>query len=421
MKNLHKNNILRYRYENFGGIISSAEPAFLAFVDRTYMRELGLGESCLWQTCDQSIGFLSAPSEVHFAVTNRCGRQCPHCYMASGQRPSDELDTASVKNALDVLSGLKVFHVALGGGEALLREDLFEIATYARAIGIIPNLTISGAGITDEVARKMLVFGQVNLSVDSVDPQYQPYRDQAMFKEADRAIGCLLNAGVPTGINCVVGKRNFDGIAQIFQYAADKQGINEIEFLRFKPAGRGKALYDQEKTTRQQNRNLVPMLIELSQKFSITAKIDCSFVPMLCYHQPDPQALEKLATYGCEAGNVLLGIGSNGLVSGCSFLESPGLSVFDLAEPHMRKSHFYTIHTWPQRAKEPCRSCSYLAICKGGCHGVALHCTGNFDNPDPDCPWVAGYSDDSLANAATVVSGIKKNGTIQHPDGQEQC
>jgi MoaA/NifB/PqqE/SkfB family radical SAM enzyme len=32
-----------------------------------------------------------------------------------------------LKRALDILANMKVFHVALGGGEALERDDCFEI------------------------------------------------------------------------------------------------------------------------------------------------------------------------------------------------------------------------------------------------------------------------------------------------------
>ena len=46
---------LNYRYENFGGIIANNDPPFLAFVNRDYMRGLGLGESELWDTSDESI------------------------------------------------------------------------------------------------------------------------------------------------------------------------------------------------------------------------------------------------------------------------------------------------------------------------------------------------------------------------------
>lgn len=378
---------MQYRFENFGGIISSQNPPFLAFVDHDYMRKVGLGESVLWEANDTSVGLLSAPTEVHFAITNKCSVGCAHCYMNGGEKDDGQLDTESLKKALDILADMKVFHAAFGGGEALERQDLFDIAEYAKKIGIVPNLTVSGLGITPETAEKMKIFGQVNVSFDGVGEEYATFRGKDMFDVADKAIQALVAAGVSTGINCVVGKRNFGGIEKLFEFARARS-VNEIEFLRFKPSGRGKALYFSERTTYEQNIRLVPLLAELSGKYVITAKIDCSFVPMLCYHNPPREMLEQMATYGCEAGNVLLGIRSNGQVSGCSFLESDGLDVFELSSPAKRKKAFENIFSWPQRAPQPCKSCDYLDICKGGCHSVSKHITASFDAPDPDCPIV---------------------------------
>lgn len=386
---MNNSDKLIYRYENFGGIISSQEPPFLAFVDRDYMRELGLKESDRWHTNDQSIGKLSAPTEVHFAITNKCSVGCQHCYMNAGKEDRGELDTVAFKKALNILSEMKVFHIALGGGEALEREDLFEIAQYARTKGLVPNLTTSGASITAEIAHKMKVFGQVNISLDGIGANYAVFRNKDMFAMADNAIDCLIKAGISTGINCVVGKSNFDGIADLFEYAS-KKGINEIEFLRLKPSGRGMQDYLSNKTTYEQNIAIAPKLAELSARFNIIAKIDCSFVPMFCYHNPPIEMLESIATYGCEAGNVLLGIRSNGLVSGCSFLESSGLSVFDLESKS--EGSFSKISNWLKNAQEPCKSCKYLNLCKGGCHAVSEHLIKNFSSPDPDCPKVVEYN-----------------------------
>jgi radical SAM protein with 4Fe4S-binding SPASM domain len=388
---------LKYRFENFGGIVAGENPPFLAFVDRNYMRELGLSHSDLWNTSDESVGRLSAPTEVHFAITNRCSVGCPHCYMDAGQQDKGELDTASLKRALDILAQMKVFHIALGGGEALERPDLFEIAEYARTKGLVPNLTVSGSKITPGVAEKMKIFGQVNVSLDGVGNTYSVFRNKDMFLIADNAIDCLIKAGVPTGINCVIGRNNFDGIAELFKYAAKKR-VNEIEFLRLKPSGRGMEKYLQERTTYEQNISLAPMLAELSAEYGITAKIDCSFIPMFCYHNPSLEILEAIATYGCEAGNVLLGVRSNGSVSGCSFLKSSGLSVFELQSGLNREGSFDKITDWLQKAPQPCKLCGYLNICKGGCHAVAEYVTGDFNSPDPDCPKIVQYKNGKSLN-----------------------
>lgn len=380
---------MKYRFENFGGIISSEEPPFLAFVDRVYMEELGLGPSPLWETADQSVGILSAPTEVHFAITNRCSARCAHCYMDGGDADREELDTESFKSALDILADMKVFHTALGGGEAMERSDLFEIAAYARHKGLVPNLTVSGMGIDPENAREMKkLFGQVNISMDGVGADYAVYRGNNGFAAADRGIDCLVNAGVSTGINCVLGRKNFHHLETLFRYARSKK-LKEIEFLRLKPSGRGKDLYLQARTTFEQNIQLIPLLARYSRIYKVTAKIDCSFVPMYCYHQPPVEVLEGMATYGCEAGNVLLGVRSDGSVSGCSFLAGAGISVFDLPGAYRDPDGvFKSMRSWLDRAVEPCLSCKYLQICKGGCHGVSLYMTGNYDAPDPDCPIV---------------------------------
>jgi radical SAM protein with 4Fe4S-binding SPASM domain len=408
---------MKYRYENFGGIISNEAPPFLAFVDRQYMKELGLSGSEKWADADESIGLLSAPTEVHFAVTNRCSVRCPHCYMEGGMNDQGELDLQAMKRAFDVLSRMQVFHVAMGGGEATERNDLFEIAHYAREAGLVPNLTISGVGLTKELVKKLRVFGQVNISIDGTEEDYAVFRGKNYFEEVDRSIDLLTAEQIPKGINCVLGKNNFKGIEGLFQYAAKKQ-LDEIEFLRFKPAGRGKATYLENKTTYEQNVMLPGLLARLSGKTKITAKIDCSFVPMMCYYHPSVEMLHSMGTYGCEAGNVLLGIRSNGKVSGCSFLETTTLSVFDLEKEYAENPALFSAYRkWTDQAVEPCKSCTYLHLCKGGCHAVSMFELHDYHKPDPDCPFVVDYFRDRQKTSSKnncVIPNRNRFATMNH-------
>ncbi len=380
---------MRHRLETFGGIVSSDDPPFLAFVDRQYLREQGVAESPLWQGPEE-IRALSAPVEVHFACTNRCSLGCAHCYMASGAEDRGALDTAEFKQALDTLARLGVFHVALGGGEALERDDLFDLAAHARQIGLVPNLTTNGHWVDDRMAERLLVFGQVNLSLDGVGAAARTFRDGADFAVVDRAFGCLQRAGVAAGINCVVGRRNVDGLRDLFRYAAEKE-IAEIELLRFKPSGRGLALYERHRATPEQNRAMYPLFRELSETTGVRTKIDCSFVPMLCWHRPPVEWLEAYCVCGCEAGNFLIGVRSNGRVCGCSFLPATELRIADLPQRWMDAPEFARYRRWPETAPEPCASCAYLRHCKGGCHAVALAVHGDAGLPDPDCPRVEDY------------------------------
>lgn len=387
---------LRWRYERFGGIVASESPPFLAFVNRALMRSLGLGESPLWQGPDDSeVDLLSAPTEVHLATTGACPVRCRHCYMDAAEPAQGELDTVEMKQALDALAALGVFHVALGGGEALTRPDLLALAAHARSVGLVPNLTVSGFGLAPELARGLASFGQVNVSLDGVGERYAIYRGREMFPVAERAIALLAAAGVHTGVNCVLGRASFEGLPELFRYAGER-GLSEVEVLRYKPAGRGGTGYHDARCTPEQHARLVPLLQELSVRHGVTAKIDCSLVPMLCAHEPPPELLTSLGTYGCEAGNVLLGVRADGRVAGCSFLPPTALSVRRLDRGFAADPALERLRTWHHRAPEPCASCRYLRICKGGCRAVALHLTGRLDEPDPECPKVAAARGEAL-------------------------
>ncbi len=380
---------MKYRYERFGGILAGNDPPFLAFVDRDYMRGLGVKGSPIWAgSSGDNDPFLSAPTEVHLAITNRCPGGCQHCYVDAGEPDPDEMDTQTFRKALKALADMGVFHVALGGGEALMRDDLFELAAYAREVGMVPNLTVSGFMMTVDIAKRMDVFGQVNVSLDGVGGR-NVFRGIEHFRQADHALTMLTAAGIATGINTVVGRRNVDGIPELVDYAQSK-GLNEVELLRLKPSGRGGPVYEIEKCTLDQSVRLAPMLSALVEKTNIRLKIDCSFMPMLCYHRPDPDMLYAAGAFGCEAGNVLMGGKSNGSLAGCSFLKPKDVTVFNLQDAWSGEA-LSNMRSLYQRLAEPCKSCDYLTICKGGCRAVSDYVLGDIEAPDPDCPWVVAY------------------------------
>ncbi|MCK4563893.1 MAG: radical SAM protein [Verrucomicrobia bacterium] len=375
---------MKYRYESFGGIVASEDPPFLAFVDRDYLRGCGVEESEEWAR--ESHHVLTAPTEVHISRTNRCSANCEHCYMDSGKALDGEMSTDEFKVALKTLADMGVFHVALGGGEAMENDDLIEVATYAREVELVPNLTTGGHLVTADNVDSLKVFGQVNLSLDSISPS--PFRSKTRLDQTTKVFDLLTRSGIRTGINAVLGKTNFDEIDALCEYAK-QHGLSEIEFLRLKPVGRAKGLYQQERMTHEQAKTLLPKLQNAREKYGVTLKIDCSLVPMLCYTKPEKEVLKMLALHGCEAGNILAGITSDGYVSGCSFLPPGKTEVKNLEKDWDQL--FPQYRSWNDGAMEPCRSCHYLEICKGGCHAVAEAVTGSMNNPDPDCPFVVDF------------------------------
>ncbi len=242
---------MKYRPEPFGGILALEDPPMLVHVDRDFMRRLGHDHSPLWE--GPETGVLSAPLEVHLSVTNACSQNCGHCYMDSGEREAGEMPAEEFRKAVDLLAGMGVFHMAMGGGEALERPDFFELASYVRYRGIVPNLTTSGALVTKENAAKLRMFGQVNVSIDGLAGFAEAGMSPHALAATIRAVDTLQEAGVRVGINCVVARRNFDRLGEVFSFAGER-GLADVELLRIKPAGRGKRDYFDRRLTPAQNR-----------------------------------------------------------------------------------------------------------------------------------------------------------------------
>jgi radical SAM protein with 4Fe4S-binding SPASM domain len=377
-------SVIRHRFESFGGILAIEDPPMLAHVDRDFMRGLGHEHSPLWEKPET--GYLTAPLEVHLSVTNSCSLMCGHCYMDSGQRDAGEMSFRDFRRAVDLLADMGVFHMALGGGEALERPDFFELASYVRSSGLVPNLTTNGLLMTGETASKCRVFGQVNVSIDEVESRRDDGTSQRVTAAKVRAVDLLLEAGVKVGLNCVVTRESFERLRRMFAFAGER-GLNDVELLRLKPAGRGKLDYFERRLTPEQNREFYPEIRRLSMKYDVPAKIDCSFVPMFCWHRPDKRMMEQLSVYGCEAGNVLLGVRSNGKFAGCSFLSGEE-NISDLPRLWNASEHLEHLRNWPDRAPGPCRTCEYIEICRGGCRAVSAFVAGDTFAPDPECPFV---------------------------------
>jgi len=375
---------MKHRFESFGGILALENPPMLVHVDRDFMRSLGHEHSPLWDRPEAS--FLSAPLEVHFSVTNTCSLRCGHCYMDSGDKDAREMPAEDFRKAVDMLAKMGVFHMALGGGEALERLDFFELASYVRACGIVPNLTTNGVLITRKIAAKCRMFGQVNVSIDSTTSFEKNGRSPVALIAAIQGVDMLREAGVNVGLNCVVTRQGFDQLKELFTFARQRE-LSDVELLRLKPSGRGRHDYFERRLTPVQNREFYTTIRRLSEEYGIPAKIDCSFVPMFCWHRPDKTMMDQFSVYGCEAGNVLLGVRSDGRFAGCSFLTGEE-SIFDLPRLWNGSERLSRLRTWIDRAPEPCRSCDYLDICKGGCRAVAGFVAGDFFAVDPECPFV---------------------------------
>jgi len=392
----------RVRLERFGAIIQLALPRALVFVDRTMARRVArvAATPAQWQEPEDELGdhVLSAPLEAHLQLTNRCGAGCTGCYTgASPTGMPNEWGLVEWKQAIDVLAKAGVFHLALGGGESAVLPWLGELASYARERGLVPNLTTSGLEGFEALIQITDRFGQINVSLDGLAATYAAVRGFDGFARADAALRRLRAKKREVGINVVVTRHNFAELDAIFAYAAE-QRLSEVELLRFKPAGRGASAYKDLRCTAAQHAVFLPTVLAAAKRHRVRVKVDCSYTPMLAHHRPDRALLAELCVYGCTGGDFLIGAKPDGRITACSFAAPPPLlqlgkrpTVTELASYWDTPGAFGAFRTW-REAAEPCRSCEYHSLCRGGCKVVSAHVGGDPSAPDPECPRVLAHA-----------------------------
>ncbi|MHA1305165.1 MAG: radical SAM protein, partial [Candidatus Heimdallarchaeaceae archaeon] len=277
---------MKVRYETFGGIIRTEDPPATLFIDRNYMRDLGFNNSEMWSG-EEKITQLSAPINVHFALTNKCPLECKTCYKNAKKQEEDILSLPQIKEIIDILAEMKVFSIAFGGGEPFARKEIFEIAQYTRKKNITPNVTTNGYYINEKNVKKCKIFGHIHVSLDLPNKEFDQIKNEGAFQAANQAIELLTSmSDIHVGINTVLSKANYERLDELIEYGLEK-GIYDYAFLRFKPGGKADQFYNEMKLSLEQNKKLFSKLKKLKRKYKINIQVDCSLTPMMLYHKPN--------------------------------------------------------------------------------------------------------------------------------------
>ena len=156
---------------------------------------------------------------INWNITRRCNLRCRHCYFAAGEPQANELSTEEALAVVDEIA--KTFgggdggnggdeggevggdacgggvRVTFGGGEPLLREDLFEILAYGKERGLSMSLATNGTLLDEETAYKLRACGvsEVIIPIDGTKRTHDWLRGKNSFERAVRAAKACRKAG----------------------------------------------------------------------------------------------------------------------------------------------------------------------------------------------------------------------------------
>ena len=171
---------------------------------------------------DKNIQEKKIPFHAIIELTYRCNLKCMHCYCVE-EKGRQELSLEETENLLKELARLGCFLLTLSGGEALMREDFFDILKIAQELHYLTCIFTNGINITPSVADKIAQFSpsEVELSLYGTTAQTHERitRVKGSFEKTCNAIHLLRERGVDIVIKWVLMKDTFSEHKKLVNFA----------------------------------------------------------------------------------------------------------------------------------------------------------------------------------------------------------
>jgi len=266
-----------------------------------------------------------APFFVTVMVTHRCNLSCRICPYKGNDFPMnrnfqaycssnmhDEIDASSWFRVIDNLKKNGIRLVVFTGGEPLLKEDVFQIASYARDSGLFTILSTNGTLIDDSNARLVSSnFDSTTISFYGMDETHDFHTSEGAFEKASKAALSLSKTGHSAGAAYILTNRNIKEFEKFSVHGREKG----ISYIRFHPVHYDKELIPSREEY-QEFYNRFMLLKKQNPSFFVDhAFFIESFQKRLCEHvcpslkmqisvSPDGRLL-SCCTYPVELGNLL--------------------------------------------------------------------------------------------------------------------
>lgn len=359
--------------------------------ERAWSAPIGQGQALPLPSGDGVM--LSAPEVVHLAITTRCNLACPGCYVPrSGTVPGWAV--AELRELINQWARMRVFQLAVGGGEPLLYEGLFEVLAYAWERGIVPNLTTNGTLLDADVVRQLERAGvaRVNVSWNGPGTEHGGRRQAVM-----RALQLLLDSTLQVGVNLLVTPALLPLLPHVLA-RLQTLGVQRVTILRPKPpampTGANTAWYAANRLRRADLLHLRDVLNAWQGVLEL--EVGSALVGLM--GDMDPALLRWRGIYGCAAGRRICTVWPDGRVTPCSFLSNPsgsspsGRSLsagnvrqMPFAELWERGEGWSPLRDPTARLQGGCDGCAIALQC-GGAPCVARYERGGLYAGDAECP-----------------------------------
>ena len=343
---------------------------------------------------------------VVYNCTRRCNLRCIHCYSESKDVDySGELTTLEAKAMIESLARVGAPVILFSGGEPLMRADLPELISCARAKGLRVVISTNGTLLNDEFLEKAKAIGlsYIGVSLDGLELVNDRFRgSKGAFQKALDGIRLTKRHGIKVGLRFTINRRNAQDIDGIFGLMEEER-IPRICFYHLVYSGRAAALQKDDLTgaeTREVINQIIDRTADMHRRglhaevLTVDNHSDGPYLWMRMVREEHPRADQALRLLlmngGNSSGNGIGCISWDGEVYADQFSR-------DRSFANVRKRPFDEI--WTDLSNETmaqlknkyphvtgrCRDCRFLYMCGGNFRARAEAVTGDFWGIDPAC------------------------------------
>lgn len=272
---------------------------------------------------------LSRPVSVNLLPILRCNSRCVMCDSWRLEETDERLGLDVYESIADDMKDMKIPYVTIGGGEPMLRGDIYELIEVFAKRGISTQLTTNGSKMSLDICRSLIDSGlnRLTFSIDSHLPEiYEKTRGvnwcAKVLNNLQEVIGIYADQ-ISVETNSVISNINIDSFFDTVKYFLSIN-VNKICFSAVTISGEN-YLIDQGKDdlagiTPEKAEELIMKLLKAKRDYPKRIAASSQFIRGIKTYVENP----RRAVFPCYAGYLTLDIIYNGNVYSCGNLPALG-------------------------------------------------------------------------------------------------
>ncbi len=333
--------------------------------------------------------------QIQIEITGRCNMRCMHCRASS--EPYQDMPIGQIVKIIRFARQFSPNYkeIVISGGEPLLHRRFDEVLTAVRQNGgESVTLTTNGwffnekhLNLIEELQFKRFVL---SVSLDSVGAnEHNSFRKYpGAFERAIKAIKLVVAKNLPhmmSSVRTTLQPRQIDEMESIVDFVHGL-GCRRSSFSAIHPAGRAMDRPDLW-MTKEQKKKFIAEIFRLKNKYPGFMVTTNDPLKCLMRNSHDVGKEGELVFDGCGAAAITFNVGASGIMTPCSLLPIPMMSIFGMTIAEMTNAYRrneIVRNILDLNLKGKCGSCPLKFQC-GGCRVRPYIRSGDYLGEDPDC------------------------------------